>query len=267
MTDYWVKFDYNMRLEYYTGEQEYEKLELIQFNGQPITNFHIIYQEITQYPYTPEPGIYDWLINVGTPIAYSGGMKGYWHPEDPVTHEQFHYDESFVWYYEAKITDSFEVGTQPEPLIIDPPILTDTQHDDYDKYDVTVSWTDYAWAVVSGRDFANLFTKQNDIVNFNSLDSTQIQAVNGNVNLYDARGGGDVVQLPDTVQIPGTAKSWDPSQIFYGSGGRDEITGGKLKDHIDGGVGNDTVIGAGGDDWIKVGTDRITWMVANSYYD
>ncbi|MEZ5827650.1 MAG: hypothetical protein R3D30_10950 [Hyphomicrobiales bacterium] len=98
-----------------------------------------------------------------------------------------------------------------------------------------------------------LFTDTADTVNFNSLTSTQLAAINAIKKakswdkLYNALDGSDVITLPGKSPIPGTKVEWAPPKgWFYGNGGNDTITGGALNDKISGGAGDDVLDGKGG---------------------
>jgi len=67
--------------------------------------------------------------------------------------------------------------------------------------------------------------------------------------LYDAKGGGDVVVLPDAS----VALLWayDPANVFFGGLGDDQITGGDLNDIIEGGAGMDILTGGPGVDTLS----------------
>ena len=107
-----------------------------------------------------------------------------------------------------------------------------------------------------------LFTTGADGVNFNSLTSDQISAVNGGADLYNSLAGNDDVTLPNIAHYQLTSTvAWGPSQTFTAGDGNDLITGGDGSYNIALGAGSDTVtINGNGSSKITAGTgsDTIT---------
>jgi hypothetical protein len=110
-----------------------------------------------------------------------------------------------------------------------------------------------------------LFTNGSDGVNFNSLSSSQIDAINDYpLAIYNSLGGDDVVTLPNVAnyQLTGSVR-WDPTQAFVTGNGDDTIKGGDgsykvfLGDGTDSvtitGAGNNFIDGGNGFDTISVG--------------
>jgi hypothetical protein len=117
----------------------------------------------------------------------------------------------------------------------------------------------------------SLFTTKKDIVDFNSLKTDQISAINGDADLYNGMGGGDTITLPNanpgdnTVSIAGTNKTFDLTQTFVlgdtagqntilkGNGGSYNILLGDGSDTVTlNGNGSSNITAGSGDDTISI---------------
>lgn len=100
---------------------------------------------------------------------------------------------------------------------------------------------------------SDLFTNDDDFVNFNNLDLFDYLTW----DYYDASGGDDLVILPKDQ-----ATAWDidynPFNDFHGGYGNDAIFGGKSFDHIYGDAGNDYIFGGESMDYLDGGTGNDT---------
>lgn len=116
------------------------------------------------------------------------------------------------------------------------------------EYKVVAGSTTYGFTSVSyTKPTPSLFTAQSDVVDFNTLSSTQILAIKQGGLQYDALAGSDNVVLPSTTSVAGA--TWDAKRTFAGGPGDDIIRGQGLSDIIDGGADDDTIeLGKGDND-------------------
>jgi Ca2+-binding RTX toxin-like protein len=104
--------------------------------------------------------------------------------------------------------------------------------------------TDTAEVVVAP---SELFTVNDDTVNFNALTDQQLAAVKAGADIYNALGGDDTVTLPSDPAAAALV-GYTPGTEFNGGDGNDTIIGGSGNDVINGGPGSDVIIGGGGSD-------------------
>lgn len=240
MTQYWLKLDFDMvRTSVAPGYVAQVGSELT-FNNQPLSQLvspqflATILPSNTAFPFR-------------TPIPWAFAVKG-----GPTETSNFEQTSLTWWDYTTAIAESYELGSQPDPVDLYGDVLSDSDYDQLSQYMVTVEWTDWAWVKVGTAE--QLFTTSADIVNFRSLSSSQVGAINSAPNgdiLYSAMGGNDVVTLPTTIVIQGTTKSWDPNRVFDAGANNDQVAGGALNDRIAGGSGNDTLRGGAGSDTLN----------------
>jgi Ca2+-binding RTX toxin-like protein len=119
-----------------------------------------------------------------------------------------------------------------------------------------------------------LFTEQNDTVNFDVLTSANKVIIANGAALYGALGGHDLVTLPNLANANQAVSDnktlgWNYRTTFRGGAGNDTVTGGDGNDKIDGegdndrllgAAGHDTLIGGAGADYLDggVGDDSLT---------
>ncbi|MEH2503733.1 Ca2+-binding RTX toxin-like protein [Bradyrhizobium sp. AZCC 1578] len=231
MTTYWVLFDYDMAR---SGQNSDPSLQTpVTFLGVPwydratqTTNWTPSFYDSIQPLYSTPP----WMLQS---LPYAAVTKGSWGPNG------FTFSGNVVWNYTINIASYYVEGTAPDPTVKTGTVLTDTEFDDLYKYDYTVSWTDWAWATITIPDYSTLFTPLSDSVDFNSLTATQLAAIAGGANKYDALGASDTVILPNIANMG--VSNFVQSTPFLGGAGNDTITGGDGNDNIVGGIGNDTI--------------------------
>ena len=137
---------------------------------------------------------------------------------------------------------------------------------------VEVDYPQYIW-VNLGQPPSDLFTTGADTVDFNALTSDQQSAVADGADLYNGRGGNDVVTLPSVANYNesvggGKTLGWDPGQTFStGSlaGQKYTVNGGDGSYNIALGAGNDTVtITGNGNNSISLGSGNNTVKISGT---
>ncbi|MET4524959.1 FG-GAP-like repeat-containing protein [Bradyrhizobium sp. JR18.2] len=219
MTNYWVLFNYDMVEA--PGPADPSSSTPVTFLGVPweSSNPYTInwnasfHDQIIPSPYYAPP----WGYHA---IAYSFAEKGSWGPNG------FTFSGIDYFNYTISIDNYYLAGSQPDPTVFTGPVLTATEHDDLSNYDVTVQWTDWAWALVSINAPAQLFTTSSDGVNFNALTFDQQTAIADGAETTNGLGGSDVVTLNAAHSTFQTGSlSGDTYRVSAGSGNYDITLG------------------------------------------
>ncbi|MET4425870.1 hypothetical protein [Bradyrhizobium sp. RT3a] len=219
VTNYWVLFNYDMVEA--PGPADPSSSTPVTFLGVPweSSNPYTInwnasfHDQIIPSPYYAPP----WGYHA---IAYSFAEKGSWGPNG------FTFSGIDYFNYTISIDNYYLAGSQPDPTVFTGPVLTATEHDDLSNYDVTVQWTDWAWALVSINAPAQLFTTSSDGVNFNALTFDQQTAIADGAETTNGLGGSDVVTLNAAHSTFQTGSlSGDTYRVSAGSGNYDITLG------------------------------------------
>ncbi len=106
---------------------------------------------------------------------------------------------------------------------------------------------------------AALFGNGQDIVDFNNLLPSQVQAILAGAQVTAAGSGNDGVWLPnvDVHHVDGML-FWNPDNKFDAGAGNDTVHGGDRKDVIFGNSGDDLLFGGEGNDMLRGGEGRDT---------
>lgn len=238
MTTYWVKFDYDMQLEFFSPENQNWT------SGGPVTLFGtpVYGPSVPPVPYSSYP----WGF---TNLPYAAYAQGFWTFEND-SYKQVITD-IVLFDYTIRIEDYFVADSEPDPTILVGPLLTKTVETIApgpldSPGSASAQWIDWAWTEItlSGPP-PQLFTTGADVVDFNNLNSTQQQAITDGADKYHSLAGNDVVTLPNNSS---EALGWDYGQTFNAGQGDDDISGGTGDDTILGGEGNDKINGQDGTD-------------------
>ena len=210
----------------------------------------LIYLADPSLPFATDPAVY---VN-GIPIA--SATKGY--RENPY---KFNITGSETLILKISLTNEFLVATAQDPKILSSGVNRQSPTIKDDLYGSTYSYKygSFAWSkiYVPG---GELFTKSANIVDFNNLTQSNIEAIsdfgsgrgeNGNNNYleYHGFGGRDVVYLPNK-DLSNKIIWTEGSRFFTDSkvGDRYTVYGGDRNDTIVLGDGNDIIDGGAGID-------------------
>ncbi|MCK1590330.1 Ig-like domain-containing protein [Bradyrhizobium sp. 169] len=244
MTTYWVQVDFNMeRHEYGPGGTPTPDHEgPLTFLGTPISTPWVS-------PSSP--------FTLDTSTRWANVQQGDWQlvQQPNGLNYALIITDTVEWDYTAAIGSYFIVGTQPAPVQLVGPTLSDSAEaaPDYPTgphNTFTLQWTDWVWEQITVQGPTQLFTSTADTVNFNSLLPDQQSAIASGADLYNALGGGDTVTLPNanptdtSVSLPGTTTTFDLTHSFVlgdKTGDITNIAGSDGSYNIALGAGSDTV--------------------------
>lgn len=240
MTTYWVEFQYNM-----DEGSEGVSGSPVQFLGYTARDLPVNF-----FGSAIEPGAYydtNWML---TSLPYSFATQGNW--ELGPNGYTFVFSGDIYFNYTISIENSYIVGTQPDPVTLVGPTSTASATDmegagPNQPQQVTVQWTDWAWAQITVPGGGPLFTTGADTVDFNNLTSDQQAAIAAGSETTNGMGGSDNVTLNSTYSTFSTGSNLGDKPTVSAGNGNYNITLGAGSDTVGiDGNGNSTVTAGSG---------------------